>query len=75
MNGSIGKVMRIIYGDWRGLGLEGSLPLYAVTHFPEPTLNHTFIQGCDTTYISIPVINDRCEKQSGTYMHYTLEGM
>ena len=53
MNGSIGKVIEIAYDNSNGPNIAGALPLYVVVNFPECSLNHSFIYGSPTTYISL----------------------
>ena len=67
MNGSIVKIMKIIYDDSCGPTLDWILPLHIVVDFPESTLNHISIEGYPTTYIHIPITNNRCEKCCFTY--------
>ena len=53
MNGSIGKVIEFVYDNSNGPNIAGALHLYVVVNFPECSLNHSFIYGSPTTYISL----------------------
>ena len=55
-------MIEIVYDDFCGTKVAGVLPLHGVVDFPDCTLNHTFIPGSPTTYMSIPITNTRCEK-------------
>ena len=56
MNGSVGKVIEILYDNPDRPNIAGALPLYVVIHFPEYSLNLIFIEGSPRTHIPIRVI-------------------
>ena len=64
MNGSIGKVIEIAYDNSNGPNIAGALTLYVVVDFPKCSLNHGFIDRSSTTYIPIPLITEKCEKNA-----------
>ena len=61
INGSVGRVIEIVYDNSNGPNIDGSLPLYVVVEFLRYSLNHSFIDGSPTTHILISVITERCE--------------
>jgi hypothetical protein len=64
LNGSIGTVIDIIYDNPEGPRGRGSMPKYVVVEFKRSCVpeDRKCFDDCPATYVSIPVIIERCEK-------------
>ena len=68
MNGSIGIVREIAYKDAIGPANSSDLPAYVVVEFPNSIMPDTEKQFLDraSTWVSIPVVTEKCEKHCCT---------
>lgn len=64
LNGSIGTVVDIIYANPLGPREENATPLYVVVDFRQCSVpdDQKCFDDCPSTFVSIPVITERCEK-------------
>jgi hypothetical protein len=67
LNGSIGTVIDIIYDTPEGPREKNSKPKFVVVEFKRscvPEQDRKCFDDCPATYVSIPLITERCEKGS-----------
>ena len=73
MNGSIWKVIDIVYDDPRGRKVPGTLPFYVVFDFPESTLSHILIPGISSTHIKLQLLLRGVKKDVSPLPQYYCE--
>ena len=64
MNGSVGMVKAIIYESPNGPHDKNALAKYIIVYFKQSNLssNEPMIEGAPSTWIAVPVVTNRCEK-------------
>ena len=64
MNGSVGMVKAIIYESPNSPADKNALAKYAIVGFKQSTLSadEPTIEGAPSTWISVPMVTNRCEK-------------
>ena len=65
MNGSIGVVRKIVYRDSAGPSNHLSQPAYVIVEFPSSEIPESdkYFDDYPSTWIQIPVVEERCEKK------------